>query len=82
MYVGYAQLQKPLSLKIPTMLLQGGYYVRNVRMYGNENRGVRMGRNVRSVSKSVRITEFRIQECTELRKLASTIKKIAYILLD
>ena len=60
--------------------MQGGYNVRNVRMYGNENRGVRMGRNVRSVSKSVRITEICLKECTELRKLASTIKKIAYIL--
>ena len=51
-------------------------------MYGNENRGVQIGRNVRSISKSVRITEIRLQECTELRKLASTIEKIAYILID
>ena len=47
-------------LLLPKLMtdLQGGYNVRNVRMYGNENRGVRMGRNVRSVSKSVRFTEF------------------------
>ena len=54
--------------------MQGGYYVRNVRMYGNENKGVQMGRNVRSVSKSLPITVC-LKKCTELRKFASTIKK-------